>query len=204
MTILDKIKELKEKSKKRNFKQRYDLIINLKEFNPEKVENKVDEIFVLPRGLGKENSITLFHSELKELEGCKIFNAAEIEELKKNMKALKNLVSKTDLFLSEPKLMPVVGKFLGEYLAPRGLMPKPIVGDVSTIVKEYKNAVRLIIKKHPIIHTVVGIEDMKNEDVAENIQSILEFLKSKLPKGKNNIGSVYFKLTMSKPIKLEV
>lgn len=204
MTILDKIKELQEKSKKRNFKQRYDLIINLKEFNPEKVENKLDEIFVLPKGLGKENTITLFHPELKELEGCKIFNSAEIEELGKNKKALSNLMNKTDLFLSEPKLMPVVGKFLGKYLAPRGLMPKPIVGDVSTTVKKYKNAVRLVIKKQPIIQTVIGTEAMKEEDIVENVKAVLEFIKSKLPRGKNNIGTVYLKLTMSKPVKIEV
>ena len=48
MTILEKIKELKEKSKKRNFTQRFDLIINLKDIDLKKSENKINEIFILP------------------------------------------------------------------------------------------------------------------------------------------------------------
>ena len=45
---------------------------------------------------------------------------------------------------------------------------------------------------------------MEDEKVAENIKAVLEFLESKLPKGKGNIASVLLKLTMSKPVKLEV
>ena len=204
MTVLDKIKELKGNSKKRKFNQRYDLVINLKDFDINKSDIKVDEIFSLPKGSGKDTTITLFHSELKELKGCKIFNAGEIEVLATNKKALSNLINSTGLFLSEPKLMTVVGKHLGKFLAPRGLMPKPVVGDLTSLISSYKNGVRITIKKDNIIHTVVGSENMEDADVTENIKAVLEFLKSKLPAGKNNIGKVYLKFTMSRPIKLEV
>ncbi len=204
MVILDKIKELKEKSKKRKFNQRYDLVINLKDFDPNKAENKIDEIFVLPKGSGKETVITLFHSELKEMKGCKIFNGDEIEALANNKKALSNLINRTNLFLSEPKLMTVVGKHLGKYLAPRGLMPKPIAGDISGLINSYRNSVRIILRKDNIIHTVIGSENMTDLDVEENVKAVMEFLKSRLPAGKNNIGGVYLKFTMSKPVKLEV
>lgn len=204
MTILDQIRELRKKSKKRNFVQRYDLIVNLKDLNLKKDENKIDEIFVLPKESGKQTSLTLFSESIGKMEGCKIIKGSEIEELGKNKKALKKLIKQTDFFFSEPKLMLVVGKHLGKFLAPIGKMPKPIVGEVDKMMNKYKNGVRVAIKKQPIIHMPVGAENMKEEEVAENIESVLVFLKTKLPKGKNNISKIYLKLTMSSPIKLEV
>lgn len=204
MTTLDQIKELKKKSKKRNFSQRYDLIINLKNLNLKKPENKIDEMFVLPNGTGKTPSITFFSDSIKKTESCKIIKGSEIEGLSKDKKALRKLISETDFFLSEPKLMTVVGKHLGKFLAPIGKMPKPVVGDIEKMIKDYEKGVRIDTKKQLVIHLTVGLEDMKEEDVAKNIEAVVAFLKKRLPKGKNNIKSIFLKLTMSHPIKLEV
>jgi large subunit ribosomal protein L1 len=204
VSILEKVKEVKKNSKKRNFNQRYDLIINLKDLDLRKAENKIDEFFVLPKGSGKEASITLFSDSLKRVEGCRIIKSSEIEELGKKKQAIKKLIKETDFFLSEPKLMPIVGKHLGKFLAPRKLMPKPVVGDVEKTVKELKNSVRIVLDKQPVIHAVVGSEDMDEKDVAENIESVISFLSKRLPRGRNNIKSVYLKLTMGHPVLLEV
>jgi large subunit ribosomal protein L1 len=204
MKILEGIKEVKEKSKKRNFSQRYDLIINLKDLDLKKAENKIDEFFVLPKGSGKESSVTLFSDTTKKIEGCKILKSSEIEELGRKKKEVKKVINQTDFFLAEPKLMPVVGKHLGKFLAPVGKMPKPLVGDVEKMIKDSGNGVRVKVTKQAIIHTVVGSEKMDDKDVEENIRALLNFLKSRLPRGKNNIKDVYFKLTMGQPIKLEV
>jgi len=204
MAILEKIKELKEKSKKRNFLQRYDLIVNLKELDLKKTENKINEILVLPKGTGKIGAVTLFSDSTKKMEGCRIVTASEIEELGKNKKGLDELISETQIFLSEPKLMPVVGKHLGKFLAPRGLMPKPVMGGVEDMIKDSAKGIKIIVDKQAVIHTIVGSENMDDKDVEENIRAILSFLEKKLPKGKNNIRNVYLKLTMSHPVKLEV
>jgi len=204
MTILEQIKEVKEKSKKRNFSQKYDLIINLKDLDLKKTENKIDEFFVLPKGSGKEASVTLFSDTTKKIEGCGIIKSSEIEGLGKNKKQVKKLINQTDFFLAEPKLMPIVGKHLGKFLAPVGKMPKPVVGDVEKMIKDSGSAVRIIMSKQPIIHTIVGSEKMDDKDVEENIRTLLNFLKSKLPRGKNNIKNIYLKLTMGHPVKLEV
>ena len=204
MTILERIKEVKEKSKKRNFNQRYDLIINLKDLDLKKTENKIDEIFVLPKGTGKETAIIFFSDTTKKMEDCKIIKSSEIEKLGKNKKTAKKIIDQTDFFLAEPKLMPTVGKYLGKFLAPVGKMPKPVVGDVEKMIKNSKDAVRIVVNKQPIIHTIVGSEKMSDNDVEENIRTLLNFLKSKLPRGKNNIKNVYLKLTMGRPAQLEV
>ncbi len=203
MVLKEEIKKLKESSKKRNFTQRFDLIITLKDFDFKKSENKVDEIFVLPKIPGKPASITIFSESSKKLEDVRIVSKEKIEDLAENKKERKKIVKDTTLFLSEPKLMPVVGKHLGKFLAPVGKMPKPVVGDIKDLIKDYKRGVRVKTGNQPMLQFPLGSEDMKDEDVAENIKALINFVIRKLPKGRNNISDVYLKLTMSKPIKLE-
>lgn len=112
------------------------------------------------------------------------------------------MVSGTQFFLAEAPMMPVVGKALGQFLAPRGKMPKIITGDATHLVKNLKKSVQIKIKDAPVIQCLVGSEDMPDEDVAENVEAVLEFLNTKLPKGKHNIGKVLIKLTMSGPVKV--
>lgn len=201
--ILQTVKELKEKSKKRKFPQTFDLIVALKEFDIKKPENKFTEDVVLPHGRGKEAEIVVFSDSAKDA-GCKVLNTEDVNKLIKTKREAKRLVSTTDFFLAEPKLMPVIGKVLGMYLAPRGKMPKMFTGEIKSLVKNYKKSVRVRIKDSPVIQCLVGKEDMKDEEVVENIEEIIKALQAKLPKGKNNIGKMMLKLTMGKPLKLEV
>jgi large subunit ribosomal protein L1 len=203
MTLIESIKKVRE-SRKRNFNQTFDLIINLKEIDLKKTENKIDENFILPKGTGKEASTTLFSDSVKKIEGCKIIKGTEIENLAKNKKVMKKVIKETNFFFSEPKLMPVVGKYLGKFLAPRGMMPRPVTGDVNKIIEGAKKSIKIKLDKQPIIHTVVGSEKMNDKDVEENIKALLAYLEKKFPRGKTNIKSIYLKTTMGHPIKLEV
>jgi len=203
MTILESVKKARE-SEKRNFNQTFDLIINLKEIDLKKAGNKIDEHFILPKGTGKEASITLFSDSAKKIEGCKIIKGTEIESLGKKKKNLKKVIKETDFFLSEPKLMPVVGKHLGKFLAPRGMMPKPVAGDINKIIEDTKKGVKIKLDKQLIIHTVVGSEKMDDKDIEENVKALLTYLEKKLPMKRNNIKSVYLKTTMGHPVKIEV
>lgn len=204
MSILKKVKEVRESSKKRNFNQRFDLIINLRGLDLKKTEERIDEIFKLPHGSGKKSRITLFSDEVKEVKSCRVINSSEMEKIVGDKKSIKKLISETDFFLSEPRLMPVVGRHLGRFLAPKGLMPKPVVGDLGKAVKDRQDGVKILVKKQPVIQVPVGSEDMKDKDIADNVKAVLDFLKSKLPRDKENLKSVHLKLTMGKPIKLEV
>ena len=204
MAISEQIRKLKENSKKRNFNQTYDLIVNLKDLDLKKSENKINEIVVLPKNPGKEKTITVFTESGKKTEGINVIKSSKIESLGKNKKEVANLIAKTGFFFAEPKLMPVVGKHLGKYLAPKGLMPKILTGSIDQTAKKYKNAVSIKIDKQLIVHTIVGSYDMKDEDIEKNIETIMNFLKTKLPKGRNNIKNAYLKFTMSKPVKLDV
>jgi len=203
MTIIEQIKELRESSKKRKFNQRFDLIITLKDLDIKKPENQLDELFVLPKIPGKSAFVTLFSDSIKKLDNARVISREGIEKLAGNKKELKKMIKETSIFLSEPKLMTVVGKHLGKFLAPVGKMPKPVAGDVEKTISDFGRAVKIKTSKQPMFQMCIGSEDMKDEDITENINAVLDFLKTKLSKGKNNIYIVYLKLSMSKPIKLE-
>lgn len=204
MTIKDQIKELKEKSKKRKFTQTCDLVINLKEIDLKKTNLKIDDIFVLPKGSGKDAFITIFSDSFDDIEGCQMLKSSKIMDLGTNKKDLKKIIKETDFFFAEPKLMPLVGKHLGKFLAPIGKMPKPIAGDVKKIMGGYKRGIKIILKKQLLIQTAIGTENMKDEDLEANINAVLTFVESKLPRGKDNIKDARLKFTMSAPVKLKV
>jgi len=201
--ILNAIKQLREKSGKKEFSQSVDLIVSLKEFDLKKPENKFTDEVILPHGKGRESSVIVFADNIKDV-GTEILTTEEVNDLAKNKRKAKKLVANTDFFLAEAKLMPVVGKVLGQFVGPRGKLPKIITGDAKALVKNYKRAVRVRVKDTPVIQTIIGKEDMKDQELAENMEAVLQFLEKRLPKGKNNIGKVMMKLTMSKPMKVEI
>ncbi|NCO96891.1 MAG: 50S ribosomal protein L1 [Candidatus Aenigmarchaeota archaeon CG_4_9_14_3_um_filter_37_18] len=203
MKTNEQIKKLRESSKKRKFNQRFDLIITLKDLDLKKAESQIDELFVLPKIPGKPSSVTLFADSVKKLEKARVVSGEEIQKLAENKKDFKKMIKETSIFLSEPKLMPVVGKHLGKFLAPVGKMPKPLVGDIQKTVEDFERGIKIKTSKQPMIQMCIGSEEMKDEDVAENIDAILNFLKTRLSKGKNNISKVYLKLSMGKPMKIE-
>jgi large subunit ribosomal protein L1 len=200
--ILNAIKELRKNSKKRNFVQSFDLIINLKEYDVRKPENKINEEFALPHGRG-EVKVVVFSDTIKDLD-CEILTSEDVEKLAKNKRAARKFIKEVDFFLAEPSMMPLIGKHLGQLLAPRQKMPKVISGDVKKMVEELKKSVRIVVKDAPVIQCIVGKEDMRDEEICENIESLLKYLENRLPKGKRNIKNVLLKLTMSKPVKIEV
>jgi large subunit ribosomal protein L1 len=57
-------------------------------------------------------------------------------------------------------------------------------------------------KTTPLVQVSIGKEDMKDEDIAENVSSLYNVLIHALPKEENNIASVYLKTTMGKPVRV--
>ena len=202
--ILSAIKQLREKGIKRNFSQSIDLVVSLKELDMKKSESKFTDDVVLPHGRGKEASVIVFSDTIKDAGEAQVFTGEDLNGLAKSKRSAKKLVGSTDFFLSEPKLMPVIGKVLGQFVGPRGKLPKIISGDVKNLVKSLKKSVRVRIKDAPVVQCLIGKEDMKDEDIAENVEAVVAFLEKKLPKGKNNIGKLMLKTTMGQPVKIDL
>jgi len=120
--ILKAVQVARASAKKRNFSQSFDLIVNLKLIDLKKPDNRINEIFALPKGRGKDAEVVFFTDSIKDV-GCTIYNSNDIERLAISKREVKKIANSTDFFLSEPKLMPAIGKSLGRVLAPRGKMP---------------------------------------------------------------------------------
>jgi len=200
--VLEAVKKARS-CKKRGFVQSFDLILALRDIDVKKPENRFSEVFELPRGRGKEASVVLF-SDVAEEAGCPILTSKDIQTLGKDKRALKKLVAKTDFFLADPPLMPLIGKSLGTVLGPRRKMPTVVREDVKRLVKSLKKSIRVELRESPTIQCLVGNENMEDKEVCDNVLAIIDFLKTKLPRGIYNIRSACIKLTMGTPVKFEV
>ena len=201
---VETVKKILEESKKlnRKFKQNIDVVINLKNVNLEDAKNRIDEEIILPHSRGKEAKIAIFASGELAMKAKKhvdlLIKPEEIEDLSDDKKKFKKIVDEHDFFIAEAPLMPTIGKTLGVILGPRGKMPKPVPPniDITNIVKNLKNTVKVRSKSSKTFHTIAGKEDMDKEQIAENIDTIIKRLESKLERGRMNIGSIYAKTTM--------
>ena len=151
--ILKGLKELREKSKKRNFLQSVDLVIVLKGLDLKRPENRIEEYVTLPHGIGKELKVCAFvgkEMETKAKEVCdKVVREDELEGFK-DKKEMKKFVRSYDIFISQANIMPKVAAKLGKYLSVLGKLPNPKSGaifpsnvDLKPLITKLKKTVKL-------------------------------------------------------------
>jgi large subunit ribosomal protein L1 len=207
--ILDAIKKARE-TDKRNFKQSFDLAINLKNIDMKKPESKIKTEVKLPNGIGKEWKtgviVDSMYSQAKDLKNIIVIKKDMLENYGKNKKEAKKITKQCRYFLAEMPLMPMVGKILGPILAPKNLMPNPIPvnANLAAVVDEKTNVLKIQLKDSPTIHVPIGNEDMEDAKIAENADLIIKNVISKLPKGREQIKNYVIKLTMGKPAKFKL
>lgn len=203
------VKEVLEKSPKRNFKESIDLAINLKDIDMSKPKNRIDESIVLPSGCGREIKIGIFARGDTALKAEKagvnlIISAEEIPKLGADKKKLRALIKDIDFFIAEAPLMPAIGKNLGSILAPRGKMPEPISpsSDILPIVERLRKTIRIRSRDRLTFHTSIGVRTMSIEELTNNIEAVLKRIESKLERGMQNVKSIYLKTTMGQAVRV--
>ncbi|MEM4662865.1 MAG: hypothetical protein QXM75_02495 [Candidatus Diapherotrites archaeon] len=208
--VIDALNKLNT-SKKRNFTQKIELIINFKNLDVKKPENLIDIKVNLPHatGAGKAKAL-LFARTASFIETVKdmfdrVIYENQIEGLSK--KELQEMLD-YDIILAEGPVMLTVAKYLGQTLAPKGKMPKPVNPEksaVESLLAGTESAVRITNKKGkgvPFVQVVIGNENMSNEQIAENAVEVYKEVLHALPSQKHNIKSVYIKKTMSPAVKI--
>ena len=83
-----------------------------------------------------------------------------------------------DVIIATPEMMPLLGR-LGKVLGPKGLMPNPKTGTVTpnigAAVKEIKNGkIEYRTDKEGNMHIMLGKVSFSNEDLAENVQTVID------------------------------
>jgi large subunit ribosomal protein L1 len=211
-TVLNAIKEAKEKGGKRNFVQSVELILTLQDIDMKSPEGRLQENVELPHPPpNKPNKVCVIATgelalKAKKANADLVIDKDELEALAGKKKELRKLANEYDFFLAEAPLMPLVGKVMGAFLGPRGKMPIPVppTGDVESLIKKYRRTVVIRMRNQPVIQCRVGTEDMKEEDLAENIQAVLKIVESKMKRGVKNIKSIHIKTTMGEPVKIKL
>ncbi|MCL4381197.1 MAG: 50S ribosomal protein L1 [Candidatus Marsarchaeota archaeon] len=204
LEALDKF--ISDNKSKRKFTQSVELAVNFKGIDFSNQQNRLNLDVLLPKGKGKSTNIIVFadkrdvSEKARSLGAKQVISSAEVPQISSD-KVKRNELLEYDL-LAEPSLMPIIAKNLGQFLGPRNKMPKPIIGDMEKLFQNLSGSITLKSKGKylPTIHCVVGNEAMAVQDIAENIDSVVNALVKKI--GKPSIKSVYTKLTMSSAIKL--
>ena len=196
MKLEEAIQEIIQ-GKKRKFIQTVDLIINLKNIDLKKPENKFSKDIILPHGRGKKIEVGIISDKIEDA-----ITKNDIESL--SGKDLKSFADKYDFFICEAPLMPLVGKVLGRYLGPKGKMPKLLPPNTKpeSLIEDANKSIRINVRESPVVHLMVGSESMKPEQIKENVEKVLDEVTKSLPKGKSQIKSIFLKLTMGKPVRL--
>jgi large subunit ribosomal protein L1 len=208
-SIIQTIKEMREKSKKRNFIQSIELLINLRDIDPKKPEGKIQEAIELPYPVGKLGKICVIASGELALKAKKagadlVIERNELESLGGDKKKQKGLVDACDAFIAEAPLMPLIGKVLGATLGPKGKMPTPVppTANIAAEIEKRRKTVQVRLRGQPILQCIVGTEEMGDNEIAENVMAVMRKVEGKLKRGVKNIRSISLKTSMGSPAKI--
>ena len=209
-TVVDAVKQAKEKSGGKKFNQTVDLILNIQEIDMKAPEGKITEVVELPHATGKPNKIVVVASgelamKARHANADKVIERSDLEALAGKKKDLRKLASEYDVFVSEAPLMALVGRTLGPVLGPRGKMPIPVppTADVVALLVKHRNTVVVRMRNQPLIQVSVGSESMSDDDLYDNVNAVLRVLDGKLKRGLKNVKNVYIKTAMGVPVKIK-
>ncbi len=194
-SVAEAVALLKEFSTSK-FAESIDVSVNLG-IDPRKSDQNVRGATVLPNGTGKTVRVAVFtqgaNAEAAKEAGADIVGMDDLGDLVK--KGEMNF----DVVIASPDAMRVVGQ-LGQILGPRGLMPNPKVGTVTTdVAAAVKNAksgqVRYRNDKGGIIHSTLGKVAFDTAAIQGNLEALIADLKRLKPS--TSKGVYIRKITLS-------
>lgn len=193
---LDEALNLLKEAATAKFKESVDVAVNLG-VDPRKSDQVVRGSTVLPKGIGKTVRVGVFtqgaNAEAAKEAGADVVGLEDLAEM------VKGGQTDFDVIIASPDAMRVVGQ-LGPILGPRGLMPNPKVGTVTTdiagaVTKAKAGQVRYRTDKAGIIHCSIGKASFEADALKQNLKALIEDLRKLKPA---SAKGVYLKrLTLS-------
>jgi large subunit ribosomal protein L1 len=204
--LTELIKQVKTATKERKFKQSIELIINFKDIDVKK-GFAINEIIQLPKTSSPATVCVIatgdMNQKAKEAKADSVIGTEELDKFATNKRESRKFINKYDFFLADTKVMPLVGKTLGQLLGPRGKMPTPVPFDASieAFLARFRTSIKVRTRASLSISCKIGDESMEDSDLAINAHTVLSAIEKKLPNGEKNIKKIMIKSTMGKPIK---
>lgn len=181
---------------KTGFPESIDVAVNLA-VDPRKSEQAVRGATTLPHGSGKTVRVAVFaqgdNADKAQAAGADVVGLEDLAE------RVNGGELDFDVVIASPDAMRVVGS-LGRVLGPRGLMPNPKTGtvtsDVETAVKNAKSGqVQFRADRGGIVHGRVGTVGFEPAQVKENIEALIGDLRRARPASSK--GHYLKKITLS-------
>ncbi len=199
--------ELVKKTSTAKFDESIELALNLN-LDTKKVEQQLRGAIVLPNGTGKTKT-TLVIAKGEQATAAKEAGADYVGDVDMLEKIEKENWFDFDIIIATPDMMPQLGK-IGRILGPKGLMPNPKTGTVTTDVKRAiedikKGRVEYRADSYGNIHAIIGKASFDNEKLIENLNAFVNMIirsKPSVVKGKY-IKSITISSTMGPGIKLD-
>jgi large subunit ribosomal protein L1 len=191
----DALKLLKDRSSVK-FDETVEIAMNLG-VDPRHADQMVRGVVNLPNGTGRTVRVAVFargdKAEEAKAAGADIVGAEDLVDI-----VQKGTID-FDRCIATPDMMPLVGR-LGKVLGPRGMMPNPKVGtvttDVTAAVKASKGgAVEFRVEKAGIIQAGVGKASFSEQQLVENVKAFVDAVLKAKPGGAK--GNYLNKISLS-------
>ena len=206
--------------KTRKFDETIDLILNVRDVDIKNPNNRIDQELLLPHGIPGNNvskDVCFIAKDdmevaLKE-KGYTVLNPSDLDDMQKRSKKDKKVVAKKyKYFVARADLMRNLAKVLARFLGQQGKMPKPqpkgfgVIKpneDIDDYLTKLSRIIKISMKKQLLMQLKVGKKSQSEDEIYENIDSVLNFVETSLPNGFNNVKGIYLKTTMGKPVQVE-
>ena len=166
----------------RRFDESVDVVVRLG-VDPRKADQMLRGTVSLPSGTGKEVRVAVFAqgeaATTAREAGADLVGADDLAE------QVTGGMTDFDVAIATPDMMPVVGK-LGRILGPRGLMPNPKTGtvttDVARTVGEFKGGkVEYRTDRFANVHVPIGRASFADDDLLKNLRAVVAELHRAKP-----------------------
>jgi len=193
------------KVKKRKFVQGIDLQCYLKNLGKSNTRYAINA--TLPFDIKKVKIVLIGsvadNDTAKAMGGIETTTIDELKVLKqKKGRALKNYFKVYDFVIASKDIMPQVSKLFGMPLARMGKFPIGIQTTVQDAIKDLDKNLRMAQKKSLCLSGRIGSATMSESELKTNLTAAIGNILAVMPKGYDNLKTIYAKPTMGKPVLL--
>ena len=201
--------DLVKKTSTSNFDGSVEIAVRLN-VDTKKTDQQVRGALVLPNGTGKAKRVLVLTKNDAQVKASKEAGAEFVGGEELIDKIAKENWLDFDVIIATPEMMPLLGK-IGKLLGPRGLMPNPKTGTVTTDTKKAiedvkKGRIEFRTDSYGNVHAIIGKVSFDAAKLVENLDAFMNvIIKSKPTTVKGQfIKNVSVSSTMGPGIKIDL